>query len=249
MAIRIKDLSEVTTLTGNEFLIVDDSSYTSAKGVKVSTIAAQAASTLASNSEGVLATVPSGGGLKLVPHGTDESANARFYQHTANPTGADVLKFGGVLQATELLSMLSVSVPGAKLFYDGTYGCAGLAFQLTNRTGALSVRGKIVAPASTEDGAVIYSKDYKAIGVILESGVADGSPVWVQVAGIAMVLMEDDIISVSRGDMLKATTGGFGTVNPYGDPLTAEQVALTVAVALQHVTSTSGTLLKCMLKL
>lgn len=66
----------------------------------------------------------------------------------------------------------------------------GLTIRFTNKTGAPSVKGTVVGPTSGTDLAVqkIIKDTPDPIGVIYESGVADGSPVWVVVSGIAEVL-------------------------------------------------------------
>lgn len=69
----------------------------------------------------------------------------------------------------------------------------GLAVQLTNKTGAASVKGTLVEADDTTDNAfkVMVADDPDPIGAVYEDGIADGEPCWVVVAGIAEVLIED----------------------------------------------------------
>lgn len=63
----------------------------------------------------------------------------------------------------------------------------GYAIKLINRTGAVSVKGYAVTASSAYDNACsnIVVNVPNPIGVVYESGVADGSPMWVVVSGIA----------------------------------------------------------------
>ena len=68
----------------------------------------------------------------------------------------------------------------------------GFAIQLTNNTGANSVEGQLVEADNTDENS--YKKAdanaTDAIGVVHNAGVADGSEVWIVVAGIAEVLLD-----------------------------------------------------------
>ena len=65
----------------------------------------------------------------------------------------------------------------------------GLAIKLTNKTGAASIEGYVVTASDTTDNAVMLVpvQDPDAIGVFLESDVADGDEAWVVISGIAEV--------------------------------------------------------------
>ena len=69
----------------------------------------------------------------------------------------------------------------------------GFAVRLTNKTGAVSVKGQIVS----HKGTVARAFDLTAVdanhclGVVYESGIADGAECWVVVSGIAQVLMKN----------------------------------------------------------
>jgi len=69
----------------------------------------------------------------------------------------------------------------------------GFAVRLTNKSGAVSVKGQIVS----HKGTVARAFDLTAVGanhclgVVYESGIADGAECWVVVSGIAQVLMKN----------------------------------------------------------
>lgn len=68
----------------------------------------------------------------------------------------------------------------------------GYAIKLINRTGHASVKGEIVkASTSTAGEAIIAAtSDDMPIGCVYNAGVAEGSAIWVVVAGIAEVLYD-----------------------------------------------------------
>jgi len=83
----------------------------------------------------------------------------------------------------------AVAGPKAKLTAEG-----GLAVKLTNKTGAASIKGTIVGVDSAAGNAfdlTAIDANYN-LGVVYESGVADGAECWVVVIGIAEVLMKND---------------------------------------------------------
>ena len=69
----------------------------------------------------------------------------------------------------------------------------GFAVRLTNKSGAVTLKGQIVS----HQGTVARAFDLTAVdanhclGVVYESGVEDGAQCWVVVAGIAQVLMKN----------------------------------------------------------
>jgi hypothetical protein len=78
----------------------------------------------------------------------------------------------------------------------------GFAIKLTNKTGGISVKGTVVCSGSTVNNSVtkILVDDPDPIGVIYDSGIADGSEVWVVVSGIAEVYF---IGNTTRGDLAR----------------------------------------------
>lgn len=69
----------------------------------------------------------------------------------------------------------------------------GVAVRLVNKTGASSIKGTLIEPSDTAESAVelTEAESYDCIGVVYESGVADGELMWVVVYGIAEVLLKD----------------------------------------------------------
>lgn len=68
----------------------------------------------------------------------------------------------------------------------------GFAIALTNNTSVASVEGQVVEADDTDENS--YKKAdgsaVDAIGVVYNAGVADGSEVWIVIAGIAEVLLD-----------------------------------------------------------
>lgn len=73
----------------------------------------------------------------------------------------------------------------------------GLAIRLTNKTGAASVKGTLVTPHDTIDGAVILVPVNRPdiIGAMYDTGVADGSECWVVISGIADVMFCGSVVA------------------------------------------------------
>jgi hypothetical protein len=100
----------------------------------------------------------------------------------------------------------------------------GFAIRLTNKTGSASVKGTVVIASATTDNAfnISAADELEAIGVVYESGIADGQECWVIIAGIAEVLLEDttasthgnwartSITDVGRADITNAAAPGHG---------------------------------------
>lgn len=85
--------------------------------------------------------------------------------------------------------------PKAKYTPEG-----GLAVWLLNKTGGASVKGTVVMADTTTDNAckTADADTVYPIGVIYDSGVADGKMVWVVVSGIAQALLKNST-ATTRG--------------------------------------------------
>jgi len=83
----------------------------------------------------------------------------------------------------------------------------GLAIRMINKTGAASIKGSVVELEGTTDKGVelsgIGSPD--PIGIIYDSGIADGDFVWVVVSGFAEVLYST---AVTRGTFARVPDSG-----------------------------------------
>lgn len=93
----------------------------------------------------------------------------------------------------------------------------GFAVLMINKTGATSVKGTVVAVSATTDNgcAIADTSADDVLGVIYNSGIADGSPVWVVVGGIAEVLIENATAANLRAYVSMSTTVA-GRVNAAG---------------------------------
>jgi len=82
--------------------------------------------------------------------------------------------------------------------YTAEIGC--LKVQLINDTGSDSVRGTMVQASLSADKAfeTTGADDYQPIGVVAESGIADGAKCWIIIYGPAYVLLKDTTAS-TRG--------------------------------------------------
>lgn len=96
--------------------------------------------------------------------------------------------FSGALSGTSGTFSAGVGNSYFKITPEG-----GFAVRLTNKSGAVSVKGQIVS----HKGTVARAFDRTAVdanhclGVVYESGIADAAECWVVVAGIAQVLMKN----------------------------------------------------------
>jgi len=96
----------------------------------------------------------------------------------------------------------------------------GVAVKFINKTGATSVKGNVLELSATTERAVrLQADEYDAMGVVYESGIADGEEMWVVITGIAEILLEDGTAGTldywvrasdtdGRGDMLPVPPGG-----------------------------------------
>jgi hypothetical protein len=81
----------------------------------------------------------------------------------------------------------------------------GIAFRMINKTGAASVKGSMVAPASAiTNGFVLQSSEFDTIGAVYEDGIADGELCWVVKLGTAEVLLEDGT-DAAAGNWVRAS--------------------------------------------
>lgn len=139
--------------------------------------------------------------------------------------------------------------PTAKFTAEG-----GLAVQLINKTGAVSVKGTVVETSPTDDNAVGLEEadGLDPIGVIYEDGVVDGDPVWVVVSGVAEVLLEDGTAS-TRNYWVRTSTSVAGRADatnagpPGGTVAALETHAKEIGHCLESKTSGSDVLAKCVL--
>lgn len=116
----------------------------------------------------------------------------------------------------------------------------GHAVRYTNKTGAASVKGKLVKINAAQANSVELTgaNSVDCIGVMYSDGVADGSEVWVVVSGTAEVLLDDDTgASVDNW----CQTGEAGYCNAESEsPIAAPTHFNEVGHALEAATAGGG---------
>ena len=145
-----------------------------------------------------------------------------------NVQGVDGVFSGTVSGATGTFSA------GVGNYYFKITPEGGFAVRLTNKSGAVTVKGQIVS----HEGTVANAFDLTAVdanhclGVVYESGVEDGAQCWVVVAGIAQVLMKNAAtmghicripltadVGEAAGYAMAAEQSGIASVYKIGDVL------------------------------
>lgn len=126
----------------------------------------------------------------------------------------------------------------------------GYAVRLLNGTGAASVKGSLMSASTTADLTVILqANEYDCFGVCYEDGIAAGELVWVVIAGLADVLVEDAHAMVHGELALSAPTNGraSSTTNP-GSGLPAADVHFKeIGHVLESKTAGTGVLCRYVL--
>lgn len=99
--------------------------------------------------------------------------------------------------------------PGGSTVFHTPEG--GIAFQFINKTGSASVKGTPVQAGTTLFNSIniVPSDDPDPIGVIYNSGIADGDLVWVVCFGKAQILLENGTASTfGNWARISATVAG-----------------------------------------
>lgn len=128
----------------------------------------------------------------------------------------------------------------------------GVATRLINKTGAASVKGSLVSADAAVAGAFkLQANEYDALGVVYETGVADGSPCWVVHYGQADVLLEDGTASAMGNWCHHAATDGradCSLTQPSGAGFTeASEHFKEIGHCLQTVTAGTNKLARILL--
>lgn len=124
----------------------------------------------------------------------------------------------------------------------------GLYITLINNTGATSVKGSVVRASTSIDNACSLTPagSDEPIGVILESGVANGSPVKVVVSGKAYCLIQNGL-AATRGYWVGISNSVGGRVDFAVDPPSTVVHWEEVGHCLETVTSGTDKLALCVL--
>lgn len=81
--------------------------------------------------------------------------------------------------------------------------------QLSNKTGVASVKGSVVSASTAVDNAfMLQTNEFDTIGIVAESGIADGSLCWIITSGIAEVLLKDNTAATRGNWVIAADTDG-----------------------------------------
>lgn len=77
---------------------------------------------------------------------------------------------------------------------------------LINKTGSVTVKGSLVSASTTTDLAFqLQANQFDTIGVVSESGIADGQLAYIIIQGIADILLENNTSS-TRGNFIFSST-------------------------------------------
>ena len=136
-----------------------------------------------------------------------------------------------------LETILPVTSSGTGISAEG-----GLYITLINDTGSASVKGSVVRASTSIDNGFILAPagSDEPLGVVLESGIANGSPTKVVVSGKAYCLIQDGL-SATRGYWVGISNTVAGRVDFLVDPPS------TVGHCVESVTSGTNKLALCVL--
>ena len=128
-------------------------------------------------------------------------------------------------------------------------GHYGIAIKMINGTGAASVKGTLVSASKTEDGKfVLQANEFDTIGIVSESGMADGAECLVTISGVAEVLWKDSN-TATRGYVAIAADTDGRAVNvdvPTSNPVVAEHFK-EIGHVLESKGSGTNVLVRCIL--
>jgi len=130
----------------------------------------------------------------------------------------------------------------------------GEARRILNKTGSASVKGTVVGISTVTDESFVVApaNSPQQIGVVYESGVADGSYCWVVTDGRAQVLLKDSTSS-TRGNFVKVSDDTAGRADatlsdpPAGDTGALEDHMTEVGHALES--KSGGTNVLCFIEI
>lgn len=128
-------------------------------------------------------------------YGASKSSDTINDRRTSNQSG---VKIDEICTAV-LAGGANVKGSGTWKKNSGISEIGGQMIALTNKTGAPSIKGTLVNCSNTTDNAFsVETSEFDTIGVVYESGIADGAECWVVISGIAQVLLVDGTAS-TRG--------------------------------------------------
>jgi len=151
---------------------------------------------------------------------------------------------------TEALKLQqSIETSNFKIINHGS-GLYGIAVRMKNGTGSASVLGSLVSVSQAADNVfILQNNEYDSIGVVAESGVANGEECYVIISGVARVLFKDGESSTRGNILLAADTDGRGynVANPGGGLPGTDAHFKECGHVLQSVSSGTNILVYCVL--
>ena len=120
----------------------------------------------------------------------------------------------------------------------------GFAVRLTNKSGAVTLKGQIVSHEGTVANAFnLTAVDANhCLGVVYESGVEDGAQCWVVVAGIAQVLMKN---AATMGHICRIPLSTDGEGKAVGYAMDAAQSSSASVYKIGDVLETADAEMLC----
>jgi len=136
----------------------------------------------------------------------------------------------------------SVETPRIKLTPEGGY-----AVLIANKTGTTTIKGTIVTKSNSFENAIMINpaSAYLPLGIVYESGVADGEECWIVISGKADVLFDDGV--APQGTYFAVVSSTPGTVIQYPNP-SAYNMRI-IGTVLESKTSGTNVLAKCMINI
>ena len=148
------------------------------------------------------------------------NANAIAFKHNVESgTDSTKLRLIGETDLTPAANTLLKFVRYGEIWYqeDHTFpkikhtSIGGMAILLTNNTGAETIAGTLVECDDTIDDAFELgdANSTHPVGIVLDSGIANGEEAWVVVSGVADIAMEDNT-SATRGYWVRTSVTEVG---------------------------------------
>jgi hypothetical protein len=149
---------------------------------------------------------------------TGTVGNFTFDGTTEAGTWAGVDAGVPVAHAAEASSVKEADVSASAFVYQNanaaTTPLGGRAVRMLNKTGAASVKGTVLTPSSSDDGAVALAgtDELDPTAIMYSDGVADGSYVWVVKNGLVEVKLENSV-GTTRGYWGRTSSTAAGRVD------------------------------------
>lgn len=121
--------------------------------------------------------------------------------------------------------------------------------KLTNATGGATIKGSVVSCSDATDNAFkLQANEFDSIGIVYESGIADGQEAWIIVSGIAEVLWKDGETSTREYVAIAADTDGraLNVAVPSSNPVVAEHFK-EIGHVLESKGAGTDVLVKCVI--